>query len=311
MSSILFHHSTKRGDTVHFKYTLLTIVAAIGWGFSGTCSEHLFKTYGTNGEWLTSVRLLSAGAMLILICLASGHKRELIGILKDKRDLATLLIFAVVGMMAVQYTYLTAIAHTNSGTATVLQYAGPAFVLFYICFTVRRLPTWRESASLVGILIGVFLIATHGDITSLAISRAGLFWGIASAVFLAAHDIIPVRIIQRWGSLPVTAWSMFIGGIVLSLLTRPFSYEPTINLDSVLTFGGLVLIGTVFSFTAFLAGVAKIGPVKASIVASIEPIAASIFSFVWVGTHFTAYDIVGMALILIAVYILTNAPQKN
>ena len=214
-------------------------------------------------------------------------------------------------MMAVQYTYLTAIAHTNSGTATVLQYSGPAFVLFYICLTTRRLPTWRESASLVGILVGVFLIATHGDITTLAISRAGLAWGMASAVFLAAHDIIPVGIIQRWGSLPVTGLSMFIGSIVLTLLTRPLDYEPTICLDSVLTFGGLVIVGTVFAFTAFLAGVAQIGPVKASIVASIEPIAASIFSFVWVGTHFTLYDIIGMAIILIAVYILTNAPAKE
>lgn len=296
---------------MQFKYVLLTIIAAIGWGFSGTCSEHLFKTYGTNGEWLTSIRLLTSGFLLILICLASGHKRALFGILRDKRDLAALLLFAVVGMMAVQYTYLTAIAHTNSGTATVLQYAGPAFVLLYVCLTVHRLPSWREGASLIGILIGVFLIATHGDITSLAISQAGLFWGIASAVFLAAHDILPVGIIQRWGSLPVTAWSMFIGGIVLSLITRPFDYTPTITVDSVLTFGGLVIVGTVFAFTAFLAGVAKIGPVKASIVASIEPIAASIFSFLWVGTHFTMYDIVGMAIILIAVYILTNAPAKE
>lgn len=292
---------------MQFKYILLTIVAAIGWGFSGTCSEHLFKTYGTNGEWLTSIRLLTAGLLLILISLASGQGRALLGILRDKRDRWTLLFFAVIGMMAVQYTYLTAIAHTNSGTATVLQYSGPAFVLFYICLTTRRLPTWRESAS----LVGVFLIATHGDITTLAISRAGIAWGMASAVFLAAHDIIPVGIIQRWGSLPVTGLSMFIGGIVLTLLTRPLDYEPTICLDSVLTFGGLVIVGTVFAFTAFLAGVAQIGPVKASIVASIEPIAASIFSFVWVGTHFTLYDIIGMAIILIAVYILTNAPAKE
>ena len=292
---------------MQFKYILLTIVAAIGWGFSGTCSEHLFKTYGTNGEWLTSIRLLTAGLLLILISLASGQGRALLGILRDKRDRWTLLFFAVIGMMAVQYTYLTAIAHTNSGTATVLQYSGPAFVLFYICLTTRRLPTWRESAS----LVGVFLIATHGDITTLAISRAGLTWGMASAVFLAAHDIIPVGIIQRWGSLPVTGLSMFIGGIVLTLLTRPLDYEPTLCLDSVLTFGGLVIVGTVFAFTAFLAGVAQIGPVKASIVASIEPIAASIFSFVWVGTHFTLYDIIGMAIILIAVYILTNAPAKE
>lgn len=296
---------------MQFKYILLTIIAAIGWGFSGTCSEHLFKTYGTNGEWLTSIRLLTAGIMLILICLASGQRHALVGIIKSKRDLPVLVLFSVFGMMAVQYTYLTAIAHTNSGTATVLQYSGPAFVLFYVCLTMRRLPSWRESLSLIGILIGVFLIATHGDINSLAISQAGLFWGMASAVFLAAHDIIPIRIIQEWGSLPVTAWSMFIGGIVLSIVTRPFSYQPTICLDSVLTFSGLVIVGTVFAFTAFLAGVAEIGPVKASIVACIEPIAASIFSYLWVGTHFTLYDIIGMAVILIAVYILTNAPAKS
>lgn len=296
---------------MQFKYILLTIIAAIGWGFSGTCSEHLFKTYGTNGEWLTSIRLLTAGIMLILICLASGQRHALVGIIKSKRDLPVLALFSVFGMMAVQYTYLTAIAHTNSGTATVLQYSGPAFVLFYVCLTMRRLPSWRETLSLIGILIGVFLIATHGDINSLAISQAGLFWGMASAVFLAAHDIIPIRIIQEWGSLPVTAWSMFIGGIVLSIVTRPFSYQPTVCLDSVLTFSGLVVVGTVFAFTAFLAGVAEIGPVKASIVACIEPIAASIFSYLWVGTHFTLYDIIGMAVILIAVYILTNAPAKN
>lgn len=296
---------------MQFKYILLTIIAAIGWGFSGTCSEHLFKIYGTNGEWLTSIRLLTAGIMLILICLASGQRHALVGIIKSKRDLPVLVLFSVFGMMAVQYTYLTAIAHTNSGTATVLQYSGPAFVLFYVCLTMRRLPSWRETLSLIGILIGVFLIATHGDINSLAISQAGLFWGMASAVFLAAHDIIPIRIIQEWGSLPVTAWSMFIGGIVLSIVTRPFSYQPTICLDSVLTFSGLVVVGTVFAFTAFLAGVAEIGPVKASIVACIEPIAASIFSYLWVGTHFTLYDIIGMAVILIAVYILTNAPAKN
>lgn len=296
---------------MQFKYILLTIIAAIGWGFSGTCSEHLFKTYGTNGEWLTSIRLLTAGIMLILICLASGQRHALVGIIKSKRDLPVLVLFSVFGMMAVQYTYLTAIAHTNSGTATVLQYSGPAFVLFYVCLTMRRLPSWRETLSLIGILIGVFLIATHGDINSLAISQAGLFWGMTSAVFLAAHDIIPIRIIQEWGSLPVTAWSMFIGGIVLSIVTRPFSYQPTVCLDSVLTFSGLVVVGTVFAFTAFLAGVAEIGPVKASIVACIEPIAASIFSYLWVGTHFTLYDIIGMAVILIAVYILTNAPAKS
>lgn len=291
------------------KYIFLTVLAAIGWGFSGTCGEHLFKTYATNGEWLTTVRLLSSGAILLLICALTGQGKNLVGILKDKRDFVMLLIFAAFGMMAVQYTYLTAIAYTNSGTATVLQYSGPAFVLFYICLTAKRWPNMRETVSLIGILIGVFLIATHGDIGTLVISKLGLFWGIASAIFLAAHDIIPIGIISRWGSMPITAWSMFLGGIILAILTRPFDYSPTICADSVLTFLGLIIVGTVFSFTVFLTCVGHIGPVNASIIACIEPIAASIFSFFWVGTHFTLFDILGMFIILAAVLYLTYVPK--
>ena len=190
-----------------------------------------------------------------------------------------LLLFAILGMMAVQYTYLVAISFTNSGTATVLQYIGPAFVLLYVCLRNRRWPHWRELVSLIAIMIGVFLIATHGDIGNLVISQLGLIWGIASAIFLAVHDVMPVKLIQRWGSLPVTAWAMFLGGIALAIITRPFDYVPTINVDTVLTFSGLIIIGTVFGFTAFLTGVSHIGPVKASLVCCIEPIAASFFSF--------------------------------
>lgn len=291
------------------RYIFLTMIAAIGWGFSGTCGEHLFKAYNTSGEWLTTVRLLSSGAILLAITYFSGQKEALLGILRDKRDFITLLIFSAFGMMAVQYTYLKAISYTNSGTATVLQYAGPAFVLFYVCLTSKRLPNPRELVSLVGILIGVVLIATHGDLGNLVISTLGLIWGISSAIFLASHDIIPIRIIARWGSMPVTAWSMFFGGIILAILTTPFDYEPTITMDSALTFGGLVLVGTVFSFTAFLTCVGKIGPVNASIIACIEPIAASVFSFFWVGTHFTLSDIIGMFIILAAVLALTYVPK--
>ncbi len=293
------------------KYLFLTIAAAIGWGFSGTCSEHLFKAYQTNGEWLTSVRLLSAGTILILIGLLRGQKASLFGILKDKKDLPILLLFSVFGMMAVQYTYLTAIKCTNSGTATVLQYTGPAFVLLYVCTLMRRFPSWKESTSLLGMVIGAFLIATHGRMDSLIISQEGLFWGILSAIFLAVHDIIPVQITRRWGSMTITGWAMFFGGIVLFLLTMPIHYQPHLTLDACLTFIGLVLIGTVFSFTAFLSGVSQIGPVNASIICCIEPIAASIFSYLWVGTQFSLYDIIGMVIILIAVLVITLSPQNN
>lgn len=293
------------------KYLFLTIFAAVGWGFSGTCSEHLFKAYDMNPEWLTSIRLMSAGLILILIALAKGQGPSIKKLWHSKKDLPVLIGFAICGMMSVQYTYLMAIQATNSGTATILQYIGPVFILIYVCIVGQRLPRWRENLSLLGILLGAFLISTHGNLDTLVISKAGLFWGLISAFFMAVHDIMPINLLRKWNSLIITGFAMFIGGAVLFLVTHPWHFVPIITLDSVLTFLGLVLVGTVFSFTAFLIGISKIGPVNASIVAGVEPISASIFSFLWIGTHFTIFDIIGMAFILVAIFVLTTAPSHS
>ena len=55
----------------------------------------------------------------------------------------------------------------------------------------------------------------------------------------------------------------------------------------------------------FLQGVGDIGPVRASLLSCLQPISATFFSFLLVGTHFTPVDIAGMALILAGVIIVS------
>ena len=62
-----------------------------------------------------------------------------------------------------------------------------------------------------------------------------------------------------------------------------------------------VVLGTAVAFTAFLWGVDRIGPVRASLVGCAEPIAATVFSVLIMGSSYTGADIVGMALIVSAV----------
>lgn len=56
---------------------------------------------------------------------------------------------------------------------------------------------------------------THGNPTSLSISPAALFWGIASAFAAAFYTTYPSTLIARYGTLPVVGWSMLIGGLIL------------------------------------------------------------------------------------------------
>ena len=62
-----------------------------------------------------------------------------------------------------------------------------------------------------------------------------------------------------------------------------------------------VVLGTAVAFTAYLWGVDRIGPVRASLVGSLEPIAATAFSALIMGTNYTIIDLVGILLIVGAV----------
>ena len=99
---------------------IYALLGAVSWGVSGTCSQYLFNYKGINSNWLTVVRMISAGIILLIVALITRRK-ELMGVLSNWRDRIMLLIFGVFGLMVSQYTYLTAVQYTNSGTATVLQ----------------------------------------------------------------------------------------------------------------------------------------------------------------------------------------------
>ena len=116
---------------------IITIIAAISWGFSGTCGQYIFDTFDADPTYLTAARLLSAG--VLLVCLGFVKTRPaMTEIWKSKESVIRLLIFSIAGIMFCQLTYMKAISYTNSGTATILQYTGPVLVMIVSCFKIGR-----------------------------------------------------------------------------------------------------------------------------------------------------------------------------
>ena len=68
----------------------------------------------------------------------------------------------------------------------------------------------------------------------------------------------------------------------------------------------IVVLGTALAFTLYLQGVSDIGSVKASMLACIEPVSATVISALWLHTSFTTVDIAGLALIVTAVLMLSR-----
>ncbi|MBQ5755045.1 MAG: EamA family transporter [Oscillospiraceae bacterium] len=282
---------------------LLALMAGTCWGFSGTVGQYLFTNFGVDSGWLTVVRMTTSGLILLGIVLASAPA-QLKTVWQNQRDSLHLILFSVAGLMAVQYTYMQAIFYSNSGTATALQYLGESFILIYVCLAGRRLPHRPEVLGLVLALGGIFLIATHGNLSNIVLSPQGLFWGLAAAFALMSYTLMPGGLIRKYGSRTVTGYGMLIGGVVLGLVLRPWGSAPALVLPVVLGMAAIILIGTVFAFTAYLKSIADLGSVKAGLLASVETVSAPVISFLWLGTRFTPADCLGFACVLAMVVLL-------
>ena len=285
------------------KGTLFTVIAGIAWGLSGTSGQYLMA-HGISALVLANIRLIIAGLLLVLLSYIKS-KEQFLAFLKDQSSLFSLLLFSLFGLFLNQLAYLSAIQETNAGTATVLQYVCPVGILAYTCIKDKVAPTIAEIISMILAIGGTFLIATHGQLNHLSMTPAGLFWGLFSALTYALYIILPIKLIQKWGSILVIGVGMTISGFVAVPFTGIIGARLPMSFDIFLAFSGIILIGTVFAYTAFLKGASMIGPVKSSLLASIEPISAVFFAFIIMGDIFYPVDFLGMAMILLAVTIIS------
>lgn len=285
------------------KGTLITLIAGVAWGLSGVSGQYLMNR-GVAVELLTSLRLVISGVVLLAI-VAIRTPSTLRSVFGNWKALLSIIIFTLFGLVLNQIAYLQAIAHTNAGTATVLQYLCPILVLVFTCLKGRQLPTGVEIVSIILAIGGTFLIATHGKLSELAVTPTGLFWGIFSAFTYSLYIILPTQVIKEYGSLVVIGLGMMMGGIFVTLGLQTWTY--TLPLDSGILLGllGIVGVGTVFAYTAFLKGVSIVGAVNGSLLASIEPIESVVFAALLVGERFYLIDLVGMALILVGVLLIS------
>lgn len=267
------------------------------WGLSGCFGQYLFQEKGITAEWLVTVRLVFAGILLTLLGLLLTKKR-MGDMWKDPVDRKSMVLFALAGMLTCQYTYFAAIQHSNAGTATVLQSLGPVVILGYICLKEKRFPRKLELGAMLCGLFGVFLLSTHGDIRSMSITTLALIFGLGAAVSAAAYNLLSGNLLRKYGVYAAVGYAMFIAGIAMLIVVRPWTYDILFDRGTVLATAGVVVIGTALAFSLYLKGVSLVGPFMGSLLGMVEPVTAIIVSLVFLGASFHIMDLAGFVLIL-------------
>ncbi len=279
-----------------------TLLGGFFWGFSGTSASLLFSRYHVDTLWLLSVRQIFAGLLFMTVVLARDRQR-LVRLWTTPAHAREQLLFTVFGLLLNQFGYLMAVRLTNAGTATVLQCLQLVIIMVVTCVRRHRSPRRREAAGLVLALVGTFLIATGGNISQLSISPLGLVVGLLAALGAALTALIPTRVLPEYGSSIVTGSAMLVAGMVSCAFIRPWENPPALDASGIAALAVFIVVGSFLAYFLYMQGIKDLGGMRASMIATIEPISAAVTSALMLGTVFAPTDIVGFAAIIIMVFL--------
>lgn len=302
MSNTNFFHSQKFG-------ILLVLSCGIMWGISGVLGQYVFQNSDINAIQLSIIRQFVSGVVLLVISAFTKDKRAL-SIWAKPKSVISVIFFALAGVMGVQFTYFASIEHSNAATGTVIQFTYIIMLLLYTSIFMHKKPKSYEAGAVICAFAGIFLIATHGSLSSLAISRPALIWGLMSAVCFTIYCLFPQKLYNTYGLVNVIGWSSLIAAIFLTIVTGTYSYphmKPSIFAASM----AVAIVGSLIPFTIYGIGIGILGSVKASLFVTVEPVSSALLTWIFLGTRFTGMDIAGFLLILGSIQIVAIMTFKN
>ena len=297
-------------NKTRLKGMFLVIIGATLWGISGTVAQYLFQKKGFTAEWLVVARMLASGIILTLYSFIKGNK-NIIKIWTNKKDVFSLIIFSILGMLGVQYTYFASINYGNAATATILQYLSPVIITCYLAIKSKKFPHFQQLLAIILAMIGTFFIITKGDMNNLSISKLALFWGIASAFASALYTLQPISLLKKYDSTTVVGLGMLLGGISFSFIHNPLNFSGEISLDSIIAIAFVIIFGTLIAFYCYLESLKYIQPTEASILGSLEPLSAAFLSIIWLNVSFAPLQWIGPIFIISTVIILSYSKKEK
>lgn len=294
------------------KGVLFAIIGATLWGLGGTVSDLLFNQRGLDVDWYVTARLLISGVFLLSLYKIRRPKQSIFIVFRNPRTIVSLFIYSLIGMLFVQYAYMSSIATGNVAVATLLQYIAPVYIIIW--FVIRGLDVFRpfDILAIAMTLIGTFLLLTNGSISHLVVSPTSLFWGIIAGLALAFYTIYATGLLDKFPSILIVGWAMIISGCAMNF-KQPI-WDVSLNTMSASTIVYLIfgiIAGTALAFYLFIDSLKYLSPKETTLLGTIEPVIAVVTSALWLNVTFQSIQVVGIVLILILILMLSLKKQPE
>ena len=294
------------------------MTAACLFAVNGTVSKVILRSSGLPSLRLTEARL--TGAALGLLAALALARRNALRIRRD--ELEFLAVFGVGGVALTQWFYFVAIERLAIGIALVLQYLAPLLVALWTRFAMHRPVRRRVWAALALALAGLSLIVEIWQ--GIELATAGLAAALGAAVTFALYILLAERGVRARDAFSLSAFGFLFGALLFAVIQPWWSFPWHTVHERVSLLGNLagtdapvwglllwtIVLGTIAPVALFVSALRYVPAPRASVVAMLEPVVATLVAWAWLDESLAAVQLAGGAVVLIAIVLAQTSREE-
>jgi drug/metabolite transporter (DMT)-like permease len=262
------------------------------WGVNFAVVKRTLEVFEPLG--FNALRYLIASVFVFVVLRAQGALR-----LPQRWDVPRILVLGLVGNTAYQMAFILGLDRTRAGNASLLLALVPIFVLLMDRRGDRQ-GAWVWLGGLLSV-VGVALVS--GDALRLegTDTLVGDLLMAGAAVIWAFYTVGARPLIQRYGSVQTTAWTLWVGAAGIFLIGVPELAAQSWGAIGAGAWAGLLysaLLSIGLAYLLWYRGVEKLGGARTAIFSNVTPVVALATGALWLGERLTALSIAGAALVL-------------
>lgn len=284
------------------KAFIYVILAGIFWGTSGIFVNFL-APYGLSSLQIAGIRSIMSACLMGLYLLFFDRSA-----FRIKPSQILMFLGIGVSIFATAYFYFGAIRETTISVAVVLMYTAPAFVMTYsVAFLGEKL-TKMKLLSVILVIAGCCFVS--GVFSNFKFSVSGIIMGVMSGVAYSSYNILTRIAMNKGYKTMTTTFYSFLVTAILGFIFSDIGSVATVVTTapvSVLLMVGIGISSCVAPYLFYTTALKYIHAGTASSLCIVEPMAASLFGVAIFGEMMDIPMVVGIVLILLAVFLLSKS----
>lgn len=277
----------------------IIIVAATLWGTIGFFIKELME-FGFSPMHMVFIRAIGASITLILFLVIKDRKLLIV----NPRDSLYFIGTGILSFVFFNWCYFIAINKTSLAIAAILLYTAPSIVMVLSVMLFKEKMTKKKIISLVLTFLGCVFVTISAQGNAQKVTFTGILAGLGSGLGYALYSIFGRYALKKYHPLTVTLYTFIFASIGLIPMTDVKEMIGLFsNVNTIYYAIALSLIATVLPFLLYTKGLSQLDTSKASIIATLEPIVATIIGIILYNEPITLYKIVGMSIVIFAVSI--------